>query len=159
MIKLEAGDFQDRQVARLHPIHIIDQGIADVASNENAFRSICIRYFSHLAEHGKRVYLVSKSATKLTLTVESRKDLPHLLDQIDHIGEVKMEPHKAIVSIVGEGIKKNRAVSWQIIKMLDEAGIELELISQVASQISFMFIIDEKNINQTVRLLHASYLE
>lgn len=116
-------------------------------------------FFSHLAEHGKRVYLVSKSATKLTLTVESRKDLPHLLDQIDHLGEVKMEAHKAIVSIVGEGIKKNRAVSWQIIKMLDEAGIELELISQVASQISFMFIIDEKNINQTVRLLHASYLE
>ena len=116
-------------------------------------------FFRHLAEHGKRVYLVSKSATKLTLTVESRKDLAHLLEKIEHIGEVKMEPHKAIVSIVGEGIKKNREVSWQIIKMLDEAGIELELISQVASQISFMFIIDEKNINRTVSLLHTNFLE
>ena len=116
-------------------------------------------FFRHLADHGKRVYLVSKSATKLTLTVESRKDLSHLLNKIDHIGHVHIETNKAIVSIVGEGIKKNRQVSWKIIKMLDEAGIELELISQVASQISFMFIIDEKNITKTVKLLHANFIE
>jgi aspartokinase len=62
------------------------------------------------------------------------------------------------VSIVGEGIRENPEVIWQIIKMLTEAGIRLELISQMASQISFMFIIDEKNIDKTVKLLHRNFI-
>ena len=116
-------------------------------------------FFKHLSEHGKRVYLVSKSATKLTLTIESRKDLHHLLNKIDHIGDISIEKNKAIMSIVGEGIKKNPQVIWKIIKMMSEKNITLELISQVASQISFMFIIDENDIEKTVKLLHENFIK
>jgi aspartate kinase len=115
-------------------------------------------FFKHLSEHGKRVYLVSKSATKLTLTIESRKDLHHLLNKIDHIGEISIEKNKAIMSVVGEGIKNNPAIIWKIIKRLSEININLELISQVASQISFMFIVDEKDIEQTVRIIHQEFI-
>jgi len=115
-------------------------------------------FFRHLSEHGKRVYLVSKSATKLTLTIESRKDLHHLLNKIDHIGEISIERNKAIMSVVGEGIKNNPVIIWKIIKKLSEHKINLELISQVASQISFMFIIDEKDIEQTVQIIHEEFI-
>jgi aspartate kinase len=115
-------------------------------------------FFQHLSEHGKRVYLVSKSATKLTLTIESRKDLHHLLNKIDHIGEISIERNKAIMSVVGEGIKNNPVLIWKIIKKLSEHNINLELISQVASQISFMFIIDEKDIEQTVQIIHEEFI-
>ncbi len=116
-------------------------------------------FFRHLSEHGKRVYLVSKSATKLTLTIESRKDLQHLSNRIEHLGEISIERNKAIMSIVGEGIKKNPQLIWKIIKMLSEQNVTLELISQVSSQISFMFIIDEKDIDKTVKLLHHNFIE
>jgi aspartate kinase len=80
------------------------------------------------------------------------------LHKIGHIGDVHIEKNKSIVSIVGEGIRENPEVIWQIIKMLTESGIHLELISQVASQISFMFIIDERHIEKTVKLLHDQFI-
>jgi len=39
-----------------------------------------------------------------------------------------------------------------------EKNITLELIYQVASQISFMFIIDENDIEKTVKLLHENFI-
>jgi aspartokinase len=35
----------------------------------------------------------------------------------------------------------------------------LDLISQISSQISFMFIIDEDDIEKTVKLIHKEFIE
>jgi aspartokinase len=45
-----------------------------------------------------------------------------------------------------------------LIRILEENQIKLDLISQVASQISFMFIIDEKDIDNTVKIIHDKFI-
>ena len=102
--------------------------------------------FYFLTRRGMRVYAVSKSAIKLSLTVENNTKLESILDEFHFSGKLKIDHNKAIVSIVGENMKRNPDISWEVIKMLKEAHINIELISQFAGQISFMFIIDEKDI-------------
>jgi aspartate kinase len=115
--------------------------------------------FSFLTQRGKRVYAVSKSAIKLSLTVENTSELKDILDEFKFSGEIEIEPNKAIVSIVGENMKSNPDISWKVIKMLKEADIKTDLISQFAGQISFMFIINEEDIEKTVALLHTQFIE
>jgi len=110
--------------------------------------------FQRLAELNMRVYAVSKSAIKLTLTVESNGDFSDLFKGIPHIDTVNVEKNKTIVSVVGENMKGNQDIGWQIVRLVNQAGIQMDLISQFASQVSFMFIINEADINKTVQLLH-----
>ena len=110
--------------------------------------------FQRLAELNMRVYAVSKSAIKLTLTVESNGDFNGLFNDIPNIDSVKVEKDKTIVSVVGENMKGNQDIGWQIIRLVNRAGIQIDLISQFSAQVSFMFIINEADINTTVQLLH-----
>ena len=115
--------------------------------------------FLVLSHHGKRVYAVSKTATKLSITIESMHDLPQILKEIGELGEVTAEGGKVIVSVVGEQMKGHPSLPWQILKLLDEQSIKFDLVTQFASQISLVFIIDENDIERTVKLLHKSFIE
>ncbi|MEJ2545221.1 MAG: aspartate kinase [Calditrichaceae bacterium] len=115
--------------------------------------------FLILSRHGKRVYAVSKTATKLSITIESMNDLSQILDEMSELGEVTAEGGKVIVSVVGEQMKGHPSLPWQIIKLLDEHSIKFDLVTQFASQISLVFIIDENDIERTVKLLHESFIE
>ena len=115
--------------------------------------------FLILSHHSKRVYAVSKTATKLSITIESMHDVPQILNEIGELGEVTAEGGKVIVSVVGEQMKGHPSLPWQILKMLDENSIKFDLVTQFASQISLVFIIDESEIERTVTLLHKSFIE
>ncbi len=115
--------------------------------------------FEILTRHGKRVYAVSKSAAKLSVTIENTSDLSSLKKELDPVGQLTVESEKVIVSVVGEQMKNNPALTWQIIEMLNKAAIHLDLISQFASQISLMFIINERDIDKAVKLLHKHFIK
>lgn len=114
--------------------------------------------FDILSRHGKKVYAVTKSATKLSVTIQNNGQDQSFLEELKHFGRIDVEPNKVVVSIVGEGLKANPLLTWQVIKMLHEHNINIELISQFARQISMMFIIDEAFIDQTVRLIHDRFI-
>ena len=116
-------------------------------------------FFQRMSQYGKHVYAVNKSATKLSLTVEKQDDIDLILKDLNLSGEIHIESKKAIVTVVGQNLKNNPVIIWQIIKMLGEAGVKLDLISQMSSQISFMFIVDESDIERTVKLLHKEFIE
>jgi aspartate kinase len=116
-------------------------------------------FFQQMTQYGKHVYAVNKSATKLSLTIEKQENLNEILRKFKFNGDVKVESKKTIVTVVGQNIKDNPIIIWKIIKMLQEADVKLELISQISSQISFMFIIDEIDIDKTVKLLHKEFIE
>jgi len=115
--------------------------------------------FDILTKHGKPVYAVSKSATKLSVTIENSAVMNELVTELESFGNVVVEPRKTIVSVVGEKMKGNPELTWQIIRLLNESGIHLDLISQFANQISLMFIIGEEDIDKTVKLLHTEMIQ
>ncbi len=114
---------------------------------------------THLSHNGIGVYAVSKSATKLSLTVESSAQLTTALNAFQYAEQIETAPHKAIVSLVGDSMKGHPTISWQAIKLMRDAKINLHLISQFDAQISFLFIINEDDIERTVTLLHRNFIE
>ncbi len=116
------------------------------------------KFFSYLNDFGLPVYAISKSATKLSLTIEGGKNIDDIVESFNTFGETHIEDSRAIVSIVGENMKGNPDISWQVIKLLKEDGIKIDLISQFSSQISFMFIIKDDDIEKTVKLIHEKYI-
>ncbi|KAA3614686.1 MAG: aspartate kinase [Calditrichaeota bacterium] len=115
-------------------------------------------FFSYLNTLSVPVFAISKSATKISLTIENSKDINQIIDHFNKIGETHVEYKKAVVSIVGENLKGNPDISWEVIKILKQNNTQIDLISQFSSQISFMFIINEKDIESTVKLIHKKYI-
>jgi len=120
---------------------------------------ILARFFNHLTEHDKKVFAVHKSATMLSLTVENADDLPHIIEELNHGSEVSIEKGKAIVSVVGEKLCEDPHLPGQIIGLLESAGVKPDILSHAASQISLLFIIEEKDIEVVVKLLHRELVE
>lgn len=114
--------------------------------------------FMILYRKGKKVYAVSKSATKVSITIENNSDQEELIEELKHHGDVHVDPKKVIVSVVGEKMKTDHDLNWKILKMLDEQQIHIDLVSQFANQISLTFIINEKDIDCTVKLLHEKLI-
>ncbi len=115
--------------------------------------------FEILTRHGLQVYAVNKSATKLSVTIQNNGHGMDFVEDLKPFGQVTIEAHKVVVSVVGEGMKANPLLTWQIIKMLHEQNIKIELISQFSRQISMMFIIDEADIERTVKLIHSHFIK
>ncbi len=114
--------------------------------------------FMILYRKGKKVYAVSKSATKVSITIENNSDQKELIAELKDHGDVHVDPRKVIVSVVGERMKDDHDLNWKILQMLDEQRIHIDLISQFAKQISLTFIIDEREIDRTVKLLHEKLI-
>ncbi|MBN2426054.1 MAG: aspartate kinase [Calditrichaceae bacterium] len=110
--------------------------------------------FMILYRRGKRVYAVSKSATKVSITIETNSDQKSLVKELAKQGQVHVDQNKVIVSVVGEKMRKSHELNYKILQILDEESIHIDLISQFANQISLTFIVDEKDIERAVKLLH-----
>ncbi len=115
--------------------------------------------FEILTRHGKKVYAVNKAATKLSVTIQSNGGSQEFLKELEQFGRVELEVNKVVVSVVGERMKGDPQITWQIIRLLHEQGVRIELISQFSKQISLMFIIDEKDIERTVHLIHTHFIK
>ncbi|RMH62801.1 MAG: aspartate kinase [Calditrichaeota bacterium] len=116
------------------------------------------KVFDILSRHGKGVYAVNKTATRLSLTLQNGRPGDGYIRALESFGRVRHETGKAVVCVVGEGIKGDLRLGREIIAYVQEEGINIEWFTQFQGQISMTFIIDEQNISATVRLLHDRYM-
>lgn len=75
--------------------------------------------------------------------------------EFSEFAEVSSSSDKAIVCVVGDNIPHSPGVVGRIFSALD--GIRINMISQGASEINVGFVVDEKDIEQAVKLLHDAF--
>jgi aspartate kinase len=68
---------------------------------------------------------------------------------------VKYAGRKAIVCLVGENLRDTPGVAAQIFDAIRD--INVRMISQGASEINLTFVIDEADVPEAVRRLHARF--
>jgi len=68
---------------------------------------------------------------------------------------VKYSGRKAIVCLVGENLRDTPGVAAQIFDAIRH--INVRMISQGASEINLTFVIDEADVPEAVRRLHARF--
>jgi aspartate kinase len=68
---------------------------------------------------------------------------------------VSVARKKAIVCVVGERLKKTPGIAARVMAAI--GNVELNMISQGASEINISVVVDESAISTTVRRLHREF--
>ena len=99
--------------------------------------------------------MVSTSEVSISLTVDENERLPEICDELKKMADVKLEGHKALICMVGEDIRGRSGMSGRVFSAIKH--INVRMISQGASEINMSFMIEESDVEDAVRSLHAEF--
>ncbi len=111
--------------------------------------------FDIFDKHQCPVDMVSTSEVSVSLTVDSNDKLPAIADDLSRIADVKYEGQKALVCMVGEDIRGQNGIAAQVFSAVRHVNVRM--ISQGASEINMSFMIEESDVEEAVRSLHAAF--
>lgn len=112
------------------------------------------KIFTVFADYRKVVDMVTTSEVSISLTVDKEEGLDSIAKELSRFAEIKVEKGKAIIGIVGEGMKSSKGISGKIFSALGKDGINIEMISQGASEVNVCLVVDEKDREKAVKVLH-----
>jgi aspartate kinase len=115
------------------------------------------RVFEVFDRHRTAVDLIATSEVSLSLTVDQDVSLPAIRDELANLGEVRVLPQMAIVSVVGSGLIHAPGLTGRIFQSLRELNVVM--ISFGASDVNLSFVVAEDAAETAVRLLHQEFFE
>jgi len=99
--------------------------------------------------------MVSTSEVSISVTVDSNERLPEICEELSKIADVKLEGHKALICMVGEDIRGRSGISGRVFSTIRHVNVRM--ISQGASEINMSFMIEESDVEEAIRSLHAEF--
>ena len=111
--------------------------------------------FDIFDRHGAAVDVVTTSEVSVSLSLEQAVLDAGLLADLERLGDVTAHADRAIICVVGEGLKETPGIAARIFRAVGPANIEM--ISQGASEINVTFILQAADAPDTVRRLHAEF--
>jgi aspartate kinase len=113
--------------------------------------------FEVFDRHKCSVDMVSTSEVSVSLTVDSNERMPEIAADLRKFADVKYEGRKALICMVGEDIRGQMGIAAQVFGALRH--INLRMISQGASEINMSFMIEEDDVEEAIRSLHAVFFQ
>jgi len=113
--------------------------------------------FDVFDRHQVPVDVVTTSEVSLSLTVEDGAALPAVIRDLEALGEVQVERRKAIICVVGEGLRTTPGIAARVFETIRD--INVSLISQGASRVNLTFVVDEDQVREAVARLHGALLD
>ncbi|HLL15261.1 MAG TPA: lysine-sensitive aspartokinase 3 [Pyrinomonadaceae bacterium] len=113
--------------------------------------------FEVFERHRTIIDIVTTSEVSVSLSLEDTSKVDEIIRDLRPIAAVKVESDLAVVCIVGEELRYTSGVAARIFSTLGD--INVLLISQGASNVNFTFVVAERDVEETVRRLHASLFE
>jgi aspartate kinase len=111
--------------------------------------------FDIFDKHKCPVDMVSTSEVSVSLTVDSNEKLPEISADLSQLADVKYEGRKALVCMVGENIRGQNGIAARVFQAIRHVNVRM--ISQGASEINMSFMIEEDDVEEAVRSLHAEF--
>ncbi|KAF2457008.1 Aspartate/glutamate/uridylate kinase [Lineolata rhizophorae] len=75
---------------------------------------------------------------------------------LEQHGTVDLVPNMAIISLVGRQLKNMVGISGRFLGVLGECGINIEMISQGASEINISCVIEEREADRALNVVHTN---
>lgn len=113
--------------------------------------------FEALDRHTASVDIVAISEVSLSFTMETKRLPKALLKDLEEIADVNCEGDQAIICLVGEDIHGKPGVAASVFNTVAEAGVNIRMISQGASEINISFVVSEGDVPKAVRRLHEHF--
>lgn len=128
--------------------------------------------FSTLDKHGLSVDLISSSEVNVSMAIHSEismlsghgeeelkiesEALAAAVDDLSRWGEVDLVGGMCIISLVGRQLNSMVGISGRFFSTLGENGINIEMISQGASEINISCVIEERDANRALSVVHTN---
>ncbi|KAL8910347.1 MAG: hypothetical protein Q9171_004345 [Xanthocarpia ochracea] len=133
-----------------------------------------------LAENSLAVDLFEKNECHVSLAVHSKDTfvrtshggessfqtqvdfLQKAVTELEEYGVVDVVHGMAILSLIGEGLKRSIGIAGRLFTALGDNNINIEMISQGASEISIACVIEEREHHRALNVVHSelfTYLE
>lgn len=132
-------------------ITIVDIVAARMLMAHGFLRSV----FEVFDRHRCPIDVVSTSEVSVSLTVDSNEQIPALAADLQKLADVKYTGRKAIVCLVGETLRHAPGVAAKVFGAIPDVNVQM--ISQGASEINITFVIDEDAVEKTVQKLHQAF--
>ncbi|KAK5129796.1 hypothetical protein LTR08_002816 [Meristemomyces frigidus] len=128
--------------------------------------------FSTLDKHGLSVDLISSSEVHVSMALHSEgallsgqgedemkiesEALRGAVNDLCKWGDVDLVPGMAIISLVGRQLRSMVGISGRFFSTLGDHGINIEMISQGASEINISCVIEEREANRALNVVHTN---
>jgi aspartate kinase len=142
-----------KAIAHKAGVHIVHITSARMLGAYGFLRAI----FEVFERHRTAVDIVTTSEVSVSLSLEDPARLDAIKEDLSHIAAVHVEPGRAIVCIVGEGLRSTPGIAGRVFSTIKD--INVLLISQGASNINLTFVVEQQHAAETVRRLHAAFFE
>lgn len=119
--------------------------------------------FLELAKKEVSINLIVTSEASISFSVEPKK----VKDALVAIGNlstqfpcsVKVEEELALVAVVGEGLKETPGLAGRLFSALGKEKINIELISQGASEINISFAVSKRYLDKSIKIAHDEFIK
>jgi len=134
-------------------VHIVHITSARMLGAYGFLRAI----FEVFERHRTAVDIVATSEVSVSLSLEETGELERIVEDLRPIAAVRVEEARAIICIVGEGLRTTPGIAGRVFSTIKD--INVLLISQGASNINLTFAIEARHVREAVRRLHAAFFE
>lgn len=117
------------------------------------------RVFDVFGKHGIVIDLISTSEVSVSCSTDSKYHLTTTIQDLENLGDVTLLPERAILSLVGQNMKYVPGISAKMFTVLADAGINIEMITQGASEINISCVIQNQDAQRALSIVHQTFLE
>lgn len=113
--------------------------------------------FAVFERHEVVVDVLASSEVNVSLTIEEAHRLPAMLHELEGLGDVTVAGERAIVAVVGGGIRHQAGLAARIFAAASPANVEL--VSMGSNAINLTFVVHQDDGPGVVRRLHHAFFE
>ncbi len=117
------------------------------------------KVFNICAKYGIIIDLIATSEVNISMTVESTDNLDRAIKELKTLGDVSLRKNQAIMSLVGRGQRHCVGLSGRMFSVLGSEGINIEMISQGASEINISCVIEDDDAERALKAIHNALVE
>lgn len=134
--------------------------VINIHSNKRSIsHGFFAKIFSILDSHQLSVDLISTSEVHVSMAIHSAMHTGNFLkakQELEECGDVSILHGMAILSLVGAEMKNMIGVAGKMFSTLGEHNVNIEMISQGASEINISCVIDAQDATRAMNILHTN---
>ena len=115
------------------------------------------RMFEVFERHEVVIDMISTSEVSVTVTTDNPRHLPAVEAELREFAEVRIESGKAILCLVGEGLRTSGDVLARIFGTLQREDVAVRMVSVGASRINVSLLVDKADERRAVVALHREF--
>ena len=113
------------------------------------------RLFEVFERHKTSVDVVTTSEVSVSVTIDDRRRLPAIIDDLSEFAEVTTEGDLALICAVGDGIATDRTFPSRLLGAI--SGVPLRMVSQAASRRNVTIVIGAADLPAALNRLHDEF--